>query len=184
MKLNETRYFMERMKVYYPSLVIDDFTTQEWHSQLKDYSSQDINEKFNEHLKSEEYNKYIPKISFLTAYLVKEKEKLEPKLSKTKVMCEICNKTIDFNDYQNHFDRCSSVNYIFTNGKKYLHRNFDKQKMMIMDNDSFDNLYIKFCEELLKVIPDGLHKHTLENVILTYYGQEPKFSINELSVVN
>ena len=42
MTINETKQFMERIKTYYPTFIIDDFTIKEWHSQLKDYNNQDI----------------------------------------------------------------------------------------------------------------------------------------------
>lgn len=143
MKLSETRYFMERMKVYYPSLIIDDFTTQEWHSQLKDYSSQDINEKFDEHLRSEEYNRYIPKISFLTAYLVKEKDKANPKIDRILVYCPICKAKITVNEYDSHYGKCSSLDYIIRQAKRFKDKNLDRKELEQLSDEKFNELYDK-----------------------------------------
>lgn len=76
-KLNkkETINFMERVKSHYQEFIIDDFKISEWYGKLKDYDAEDVNKKFDEHLGSEVYGDYIPKIMFLTKYLTPTKEK-------------------------------------------------------------------------------------------------------------
>ena len=66
--------FMDRIKSHYQEFIIDDFKIKEWYDELKDYSYEDVNKKLDEHLRSEQYGNFIPKVYFLTKFLTKEKE--------------------------------------------------------------------------------------------------------------
>lgn len=150
MTIKETRSFLERIKVYYPTFAIDDYITEEWHSQLKDYSAQDVNERFNQHLKHEEYSKYIPKISFLTNYLLKENEKDSQRLKQLRCICSLCKRSVPVVDYQEHYRKCNSIDYIIRQIKKYKNLDVKWKDVEELTDEKFNNLYEKVLNLTLK----------------------------------
>lgn len=179
MTINETKQFMERIKTYYPTFIIDDFTIKEWHSQLKDYTDQDINEKLNEHLKSEQFGDYIPKLNFLTKYLTKEKDK---GIIKTyKISCSKCGKVLTNENIEEHYERCNSVQFLIDNSKKYLNKNLNRDKLMECDDKTFKDYYYKTCETILPLIQDNyMKKKCFENILNRHYKGENKYTMEEL----
>lgn len=150
MTLKETKEFMERIKTYYPNFMIDDFTVKEWNSQLKDYSYQDISEKFSEHLKSEEYGNYVPRINFLTKYLTKEKEKGNNNADKIYTNCNLCGKSLLLSEYETHFHKCSSIGYVMKQYKKYKGKDLNREKLENASEEMLD----KFYNEILQMVYD------------------------------
>ena len=75
MTIKETNQFMERIKSHYQEFIVDDFKIKEWHKELSKFDLEDVNKKLDEHLKSSEYGEYIPKLFFLTKYLIPSKDK-------------------------------------------------------------------------------------------------------------
>lgn len=164
MTLKETREFMERIKTYYPNFMIDDFTVKEWNSQLKDYSYQDISEKFNEHLKSEEYGNYVPRINFLTKFLKKESEKGKNNVDKIKTNCQLCGKELYLNEYEDHFHKCSSIEYIIRQYKKYTDKDINREKLENANDEQFENIYNQILDIVYNNTNDEQQKHYIDMI--------------------
>ena len=64
MSIEETKNFMIRIKQHYQEFVMDNIKLNEWYSELKDYDYFEVNNKFEEHLRNEQYGNQIPKIGF------------------------------------------------------------------------------------------------------------------------
>ena len=143
MNINETKEFMERIKIHYPSFIIDTYTIEEWHKELKDYSFEDINKKFEEHLRNEQYGNNIPRIWFLTKYLTKEADKGKNNASDIKTNCQLCGKEIILSEYSNHYHKCSSVDYIIRQVKKYKGQELPRKDIEELTDEKFDKLYDK-----------------------------------------
>ena len=146
MTIKETKEFMERIKVYYPNFMVDEYTLKEWYGQLKDYSTQDINEKFNEHLKSEQYGDYIPKINFLTKYLTKEKDKGNTNINGIFTNCQLCGKVIPLKEYKEHYSHCSSVDYIIRQVRRFKSKELTREQLEELGENKFNELYEKVVE--------------------------------------
>lgn len=136
MTVNETKEFLERIKAYYPVFMVDDFFIKEWHKQLKDYDAMDINERFNQHLKSETYGEYVPKINFLTKGLRKIGETSCDK-SKILTRCGTCNQLVYLSDYDEHIDKCKDIDYMIFLFEKYFNKKADREKLFEMDENTF-----------------------------------------------
>lgn len=150
MELKDVKTILTRIKVNYPNFVNDDYTRSEWYKELKDYSLEDVMEKLEQHFRSEQYANQIPKVYFLTKYLTKEKEKNKP--LDILLECSICHKFIDYNEYENHFDRCSSINYFDNQYFKYFKKRLEenqKEKLYLISNDLFDEKYDKMLQYVL-----------------------------------
>lgn len=127
MTIQETKDFMDRVKSYYTAFIVDEFTSREWHSQLKDYEASDINERFNQHLKSETYGEYIPKIN----YLIKGLRKIgEPGVDKSKiyVRCNKCSHIYSLAEKEEHDQLCCDIDYFNFLAEKYTGKSIDKEK--------------------------------------------------------
>ena len=152
MKINETNKLMERIKEHYQDFIIDKPKVEEWHNYLKDYSYKDVSNKLDEHLSSEQYGQYIPKVAFLVKYLTKEEDK--GKIEDYKTQCYLCKRYIKNSEYQEHFKRCSSINYMNNQRYKYFGKRFDEltiKQLWKMEEELFRKKY----REMLEIVRDN-----------------------------
>lgn len=147
MERKDVSTIMKRIKSHYQEFVVDDFKLEEWYKELKDYSLDDVMEKLEQHFRSEQYGNQIPKVYFLTKYLVKESEKNKKK--EIYVRCQLCGKTVSLDDYDKHYDRCSSIEYLNRQSIKYFDKEIDKEKYFLIDQDTFDEKYDKVLQYVL-----------------------------------
>lgn len=152
MTIQETNRIMLRIKEHYQDFIIDEGKIDEWHTYLADYSYKDVSKKLDEHLSSEQYGQYIPKVAFLVKFLTKEKEK--GKVEDYKIQCYLCKKFIKNSEYQEHFKRCSSINYMNTQRYKYFGVRFDIsaiKQLWNMDEETFRKKY----REMLEIVKNN-----------------------------
>ena len=139
---------MERIKSHYQEFIIDDFKIKEWHKELSQYDLEDVNQKLEEHLKSSEYGEYIPKLYFLTKYLIPSEQKGQ--IKHYVVECQLCKRDIPDSDYEDHYKRCSSANTIVRDLKNYFNLKVDYQQLMLMNDREFDKTYTKYLNKMLE----------------------------------
>lgn len=166
MTLTETKNFMERIKFYYQEFVIDNLKVEEWHRQLKDYNNQEVNEKFEEHLRNENYCSQIPRIGFLIKYLIKEKDKATNNANTIRVRCNLCGKGMALTEYDKHMERCNSVEYLNEQCLRLNDKEIDKKKYRTMDDETFKNIYDKVANKVLEISEDEEEKQRIMNYLL------------------
>lgn len=166
MSIQETKQFMERIKQHYQEFLIDNYRITEWHKELKDYDYEEVNNKLDEHLRSEQYGHQIPKVYFLTKYLTKESEKSKYNPSNLILKCGICGKPVPYNDYDEHISRCNSVEYLNLQSQRLYDKEIDKEKYRNMDNNTFNGIYDKVLEKILEVSNDIKEKEMITNYFL------------------
>lgn len=175
MTIKETNEFMERIKSHYQEFVIDDFKIKEWYKELKNYDYEDINNKLEEHLKSEVYGEQIPKLYFLTKYLTPSKDK--GKIFRYSTECTVCGKQIEDEEFDNHFSRCSSASAIVRDLKRYYNLDIDYEELMNMNNEMFERTYIKYLNKMVDA--EGLPDYR-KKIILKCLYPDKEIDINEL----
>ncbi len=148
MEKKEVQFLIKKIKNNYNEFNYDEYTVTEWFKELKDYDFNDVLQKIDEHLRSERYGNKPPRVYFLTKGLIKTKDKI--KREGIKIRCSICGESVLLNDFDKHFDRCSSVKYLNDQNKKYFGKEIDKDKYMNMDDREFNYKYDKFCEYVLQ----------------------------------
>ncbi len=161
MTIKEVNQFMERIKNIYQHFYIDDYKIEEWYKKLKDYNYEEVNQKLEEHMSSEKYGMELPQINFITRYLVKEKDKGKYKSSTVKVFCNICNKKIWLDEFNKHFSRCSSVEYLNNQSKKMFNKEIDKEKYRNMPEQDFNKIYNNV---LIKVLETSKDKEEIDRI--------------------
>lgn len=164
MTIKETNDLLKRIKQHYQGFIVDDYKIEEWHRELKEYSYADVNKKLEEHLRSENYGSQIPKVYFLTKHLTKEKDK--GKVEELIVRCSICGKIIKYKDFQEHMDRCNSVEFINLQSKKLFGKEIDKDRYRAMDNEEFDKIYNKLLEKILQTSKNKDEIERIENYMI------------------
>lgn len=148
MTREEVKQFMRRIKHHYQEFTVDEFRINEWNKALAKYDFDDVNNKLDEHLTNEEYGNQIPKVYFLTKFLrtIEQKEKAKSMVSSTR--CFLCGEEMMTDKFDKHYERCSSVNYFIKKYKEIYDKVLERDKLMSMSDEAFNNNY----EKLLKVI--------------------------------
>ena len=111
------------------------------------YDLEDVNKKLEEHLKNIEYGEHIPKLYFLTKYLIPTIEK--GKIKHYVVKCQLCNCDIPDSEYDNHYRRCSGASTIVRDMKTYFNLTIDHEQLMKMNNIDFNKTYNRYLEKML-----------------------------------
>ena len=157
---------MNRIKQHYQEFLIDDGKCEEWYKELKDYNTHEVNDKLEEHLKSEQFGNQIPKIGFLTKYLIKEKEKPQFNITKIKLKCGICGKTILYDDFDKHMERCNSVEYLNFQSQRLYDKEIDKEKYRNLNDEEFNKVYNKVLNKILEITTDKEEQERISNYFL------------------
>lgn len=169
---------LEKIQAYRQSFLITDTLIKEWSNILVDYDYEDVNKKLDEFFQNgENFGKY-PDVYYLIKFLKKKEEKLKSGVEYLR--CRFCGKVVELADYNQHYERCSSAEYLISMSKKYFDKSLNREKLLSCSLSEFEDYYLKFCEKLYEVIEDGLQKHVLKNVILTHSGYAPECDLKEL----
>lgn len=105
MTKTEVLRFLNRIKAYYYNFSLEDIVKDEWVDKLKPYGKEDVEAKFEEHLKGE-YALEPPKLHFLTRYLKTEEEKARTS-DDYLIRCNLCGNEMYLSEYEkNHHAKC------------------------------------------------------------------------------
>lgn len=147
MTKSEVITFLERIKANYQSFSQEGYVLNEWYERLKDYDKEDVYKKFEEHLNGD-LNSQIPKIHFITKYLIKSADK--EKSNDYKVICSSCKKVLLLSEYQKHMERHNSIEYMKLHIEMF--KTFDEEKMLKIPEDAFKKIYDQWIEKLCDVL--------------------------------
>lgn len=174
----ETTNLLEKIQAYRQSFLITDTTISEWNRVLEQYDYGDVDQKLDEYFKNGDNFGRYPDVYYLIKYLKKHDEKL--KVGVNYVRCQNCQQTVELSEYDRHFDRCSSIEYLCSMSEKYYQKHLDKEKLVKMANEEFEKGYWSFCEKLYEIMDDKNFKHTLKNSILSHNGFKPELDLGEI----
>ncbi len=156
MKLSETNSLVEKIKIHRPMFggQFDKAGMEklklEWFRILEPYDYEDVDNKLEEYLRNTDNFGRFPDAYYLIKYLVKSKDKLKENDFYT--ICSLCGKKIKNSQFNNHFNRCSSIEYIYEQYEKCLGKKIDESKrreMFEMPEDTFDKLYKTVLKKIL-----------------------------------
>lgn len=165
MKKPEVVNFLEKIKVYYPNFTINDMVRTEWINKLEPYDYEDCCIKLDEYLDSE-YQKDPPKPNWIIKYLKTTEEKLNRPLFI--VICPNCGKTMNYNNFDEHYKRCNSTDYMIHEMKKYLHKDVKRTQLECLDDKTFWDKYDTLLKIIEDKLPDGCGK---KKFIQAYFGE-------------
>lgn len=168
---NEIRELLEKIDIHYNS----DYSKNknlvlEWKRQLKKYEAKDVFRKLEEHLKSE-FGNTPPKLYFLIKDLKTPEEKY--KLKNLHTVCKYCRKIINMEEYENHYHKCLTIEYIERNVKKYLNQQIVRSDYFEMSDEDLKKKY----EKIAKVVYENTTNQMEKDCIKKYF--ETKEENNE-----
>ena len=138
----EISKLFERINHHYNTFTRSEDKIEEWYKFLKDYSSEDVNKKFDEYL-SYEYDN-APFVFNLTKGINKiQKEQIEDAWI---TECDICKKRItiynnDMTEFEKHFDKCRKIDFIDRMSKKYKKKGITWRTYYEMSDTDLDIEY-------------------------------------------
>ncbi|MEG1506510.1 MAG: hypothetical protein RR478_03320 [Bacilli bacterium] len=182
MDLKEVSDILKRISSHYNSFIIDDFKKKEWYRELKDYDYDDVNFALEKHLKNSEYGQYEPKLYYLTKFLKKKSEKGKEEILFTN--CQLCGVLLNYNDYNSHYKRCSSITWIAKQWEKYKSdTNVNFSKLGTMSDEEFDKYYDNIIQYVYDNTNDEIEMNILKNVIASK-NEQLRYSNITNNVIN
>ena len=178
MEIQETIKTMERIKQHYQDFIIDDYKIDEWHSELCKYDFKEVNEKIDQHMRSEQYGQYIPKIYFLTRNLKTLEQKAEKK--EYTVICPYCRAYMDYERYAKHVERCSSVEFLQEQCYRFNLKPIDKVAYRKMSDEQFDEYYEKVLNFISKKTTDEKEMNRLMAIKSSASGRKVQFNLDDM----
>lgn len=165
MELKDVKIILKRIQINYPNFIVDSYVQSEWYRELKDYCLEDVMQKLEQHFRSEQYGNSIPKVYFLTKYLKKSSEKKEIDKNRLITSCPLCGENISLAEFENHYDRCSSIEYLNRKSLKFFGKEIDKNKYKNMSDEQFYNIYDKFLQTVYKSEDNPKEKESIANYL-------------------
>lgn len=143
----EVERFMKRIKSYYDTFTWDEFKLSEWYSKLKPYESEDVNIKFEEHLKGEMQAR-PPMLQYITRFLKTPEEKIQRNTNYI-VNCNLCGQEITLTDYDMHYDKCLSIKALQKWIKESNGTEVNYEELASLDRNTFERVYQKYLKNEL-----------------------------------
>jgi hypothetical protein len=104
----EVSRFLKKISGTYPNqFFVTEDVENTWIEMLEPYDLEDVEMKFEEHLKGEMAEK-PPLVHYLTKYLKKSEDKTKYD-SEYKVACSICGEWLPISKYDKHYERCFTI---------------------------------------------------------------------------
>lgn len=175
----ETVKIIDKIKTFRQSFLKEKDTIDNWHNVLKDYDYKDVDNKLDEYFRESKNFGQFPDPYYLTKFLVKTNEKFS--VDNIMVKCTLCGKPISQEKQEEHYDRCSSIDYVCRMYEKHFDKKLNVDELWELPKEKFESMYWRFCNNLYNKLPDGLDKKCLENAIRSHKGLPLNYTFEELS---
>lgn len=184
MTIDETKAIIRKIKTFRPFFQTGNGPREEaeflreWHKVLEPYEHSDVDRKLVEYFRDGDNIGKIPDVYYITKYLKTHSEKQSS--SGIWVRCPLCQKELAQNSFDSHYDRCSSVNYIYKKTEQYFNQTLDKRRLFEMPQDEFDKRYLDFLNKLLPKVSDLEEKTRLEKIVKLLNGENIHITVQEM----
>lgn len=160
MNSDQISLIIKRIKSNYPNYEMTKDMVNEWKEELSNFYWEDVNNNITKYLKSESADRF-PKVYRLTRGIPTIKQQ-EEQYEEYKVECPQCRRFINSKEYSKHFERCSSINYILRQIKRFNMNNMDKSFLWKLSDEEFDERYKKFLRKVQELTSDPMEKKRIE----------------------
>ncbi len=161
MKMSEVKELIEKIDIHYGTEHIkNDNLVKEWYKELKKYSSEDVNRRLEEHLRGD-FSNSTPKLYYLTKGLFTPEQKIQ--MTTIYTNCTLCGKEVNINEFDDHYTKCSHIDFIKTNVKKYLNQDINVEEYWQMSEEDLTKRWEKIAKIVLKKSDNELLKRCLTN---------------------
>lgn len=150
----ETQKLTNLIKGYYNSqFFIDEYVIEAWYNALKPYEFNDAVEHLQKYLK--DFPETPPKPHVFKNGLYTPEEKEKRKNSKYTVQCNLCHRWMSIEEYDSHYSRCLSINYLVNKAKK-IGEDITREDLENCREDVLNRLYEKYKPQKSQFKPQKL----------------------------
>lgn len=150
---------LEFISLNYQNFKFDERLVDNWFNDLQQYDLRDVKENLKSFMADEKYQHEPPKLSLLTRGLIKKHEKVD--WTKVETFCQRCHKPLSISEYEDHIDRCSSIDYVIRETKKWFSKELTRKELFAMPEQEFNERYNK----LLHYIHDHTQDESEKKII-------------------
>lgn len=142
MNKEEVLDLFEFLNMNYPNFESSSEKINVWLNELQMYDAEDIKRNLKELMAEDLYSKTPPLLSRIIRGLTPKNEKVD--FTKTIYFCSRCNKAFNSKEKcDEHFDRCSSVDYVIRETKKWFKKELTRKELFNMSDEEFQEKYKK-----------------------------------------
>ncbi len=127
-----------------------------WQKVFEPYTYEDVSKNLNNWFKTSSHFGRTPDPYELIQGLLTETEKNKLKAKNQIIIkCPLCNVSIGLASFDKHYSRCSSLNYILINRKKYFKKETtyqEKEKLKRYTDEEFNEVYVLFLKQIKKYV--------------------------------
>lgn len=184
MTIDETKKVIQKIKTFRPFFQTGNSSSEEinfrkeWHRVLGSYDYEDVDRKLNEYFKDGDNVGRIPDVYYLVRYLKSSTDKRQS--DGIWIRCNLCGEEIADKHFDRHFDRCSSVNYIYKKTQEIFNQKIDKSKLFKMTQEEFDRRYLCFLQQVKEKTTDEEEKNRVEKIIRMLNGEKVNLTLEEM----
>lgn len=184
MTIEETKQIIQKVKNYRPFMQTGNSSREQgefvmaWHDVLEPYEFVDVDRKLLEYFKDGDNIGKIPDVFYIVKFLKTHSEKQSS--NGIWIRCPLCQKELAQNSFDNHYSRCSSVNYIYKKTEQYFCQTLNKRKLFEMSQEEFDKRYLDFLNKLLPKVSDLEEKTRLEKIVKLLNGENIHITVQEM----
>lgn len=131
----------KKIKAYYYYFELDKDSQKIWIDKLLPYSFEDVDKKIEEHITGEE-RQNPPRVQDLIRFLLTEEQKAKSKDDYI-VNCNLCGRQMTLKEYDNHYDRCLSIEYL-VNISKQKGQDITRKEIENCKEEVLNKLYEKY----------------------------------------
>ncbi len=185
MTIDETKKIIKKIKTFRPYFQTGNSTREEisfgkeWHKVFEEYNFSDVEKRLDKFLNNPDNYGKIPEAHYLVNTLTKITSKKD-NLKGVTVMCPKCRKELSLDEFDTHFGRCSSVDYICKKSEKYFNQILSKEKLFALSDEEFEKKYIQFLENLKNKVESPHEKNNLEKIVKMMKGESANLTLGEL----
>lgn len=151
MNREEVVDLFEFLEINYPNFSYSSKTIDTWLNELQMFDVDDVKRNLKELMAEDLYSKTPPLLSRIIRGLTPKNEKID--FTKTVYFCSRCNKGFNSKeDCDEHFDRCSSVDYVIRETRKWFKKELTRKELFAMSDEEFQERYFKLLH--------WIHDHT------------------------
>ncbi len=169
----ETIDLLDYINSCYPNFdTKDEAKINSWADILQPYDKDEVKRALNDAMGEDKFQYNPPQVQYLIRNLIAKYDKVD--YSKLVIYCPICGRPLNQNDYEKHFDRCSSVEYVIRETKKWYGKDLSKRKLFEMTDDDFKIEYLKLLSFIKKNTTNLDEKLRIEFVFNSPNEEETK----------
>ena len=144
----ETNKLLNKIKGYYNSqFFIDEYVIDAWSETMMEYDLQDAIEHLQNYIKT--YPDTAPRPHTFIKGLLTPEEKRKIRERDYSINCNLCNRLMSLEEYEDHYDKCLSTKYLIKRIKEEKGMDAEYDEIYTLPTNKFNALYQKYFKRFI-----------------------------------